>query len=309
MVEPTKREVDESLAASMKMFERVQLGEVAAVEPRHLKRILLALDASTQDATATSIARKLAQRFTAEISVLALCDNADKVAAAAIETMGCGTIINAVGDKDSFEKILEATATAKADLVLSPCPFGRDFEQIGPDSAGTVVDVLIARTTVPVLVVREPHEVEDEPFGNVALTLVGENAAAADAAAWAATLVAPGGHFELVLMLEEEFRENVGRLLESMDKNAEPTPDELSAALRKTHVRLHRGLQKAAAERGFDYSLSVLPEDETREFLKQDFPRLSLVVVALERPHHVSQGYASHCVRHSRQPVLVVPCG
>jgi uncharacterized protein with PIN domain len=307
MVEPTQREVDQALASSMKMFERVQLGEVTPIEPRPIKRLLLALDGSTQDVTATAIARALARRFSAEVSVLAVCARAEQVAAGAMQEIGAGAIVPATGHKDNFEVILAAIESTKPDLLLAPCPFGRDFEQIGPDSAGTVVDVLIARSGVPLLVIREPHEVAEVPFRSAALTLVGENAAAPDAAAWAATLVAPGGHFELVLVLEEEFYENVSRLLESMEDHAQPTSQELSAALQKAHVRLHRALQKSAARAGFEYGLLVMQEGEAREFLQQDLASLSLVVVALERPHHVSQGYASHCVRHSRQPVLIVP--
>jgi hypothetical protein len=306
MVDPTRREVDQALASSMKMFERVQVGDVAPIEPRSIERILLALDGSTQDATATAIAKALAARFSADVSVLGVCADAARVAAEATQKMGSGAIVPA-GDQDSFEEILAAIESTKSDLAIAPCPFGRDFERVGPDSAGTVVDVLIARSGVPLLVVREPHAVEAVPFRRAALTLVGENAAAPEAAAWAATLVAPGGHFELVLVLEEEFHENVTRLLESMGPHAEPTSDELSAALQKAHVRLHRALQKTASQAGFDYSLSVQSEDEARAFLHQEFASLSLVVVALERPHHVSEGYASHCVRHSRQPVLVVP--
>lgn len=309
MVEPTKREVDQALDASMKMFERVQLGEVAPIEPRLPKRILLALDGSSQDATSMAIARALGERFSAELFVLAACGGSQGVAENAVRELGRGTIVPSAGESDAFEQILAAIDLSKAELVLAPCPFGRDFEQIGPDSAGTVVDVLLARSPIPLLVIREPHEIAVPPFQSAALTLVGENRAAFDAASWAAGLMAPGGRFELVLVLEEEFHDNVVRLLESMDPDAEPTSEALAAALQKAHVRLHRALQKTASELGFDYRLSVKEEEEARAFLNQDFSALSLVVVALERPHHVSEGYASHCVRVSRQPVLVVPSG
>lgn len=309
MVEPTQREVDQALAASMKMFERVRLGEVAPIEPRRPGRILLTLDGSSQDATSIAIATALRERFSAEISVLAPCTDAQRVAAGAVEKLGTGQIVTSAGERDSFEQILAAMKTSNSELVLTPCPFGRDFEQIGPDSAGTVVDVLIARSPVPLLVIRKPHEVDGILFQHVALPLVGENQAAYDAAAWGAGLVAPGGRFELLLVLEDEFHENVSALLESMDLDVEPTSEELSAALQKAHVRLHRALQKAASREGFQYALAVEPEEAARTFLHRDFASLSLIVVALERPHHVSQGYASHCVRSSRQPVLVVPVG
>lgn len=308
-MEPTQREVDQGLEKSMKMFARVQLGEVAALESPRPGRMLLTLDGSSQDATSTAIAAALAERFSAQVSVLAACSNSQSVAENAVRALGAGDIVPSSGSEDSFEQILAAVESTAAELVLTPCPFGRDFEQIGPDSAGTVVDVLIARLTIPLLVVRAPREIEGAPFARVTLPLIGENAAAHDAAAWGTALVAPGGRFELLLVLEEEFHDNVAQLLESIDPQAETTSEELSAALQKTHVRLHRALQKAASQAGFDYSLSVKPEDEARLFLHRDFDGLSLVVVALERPHHVSQGYASHSIRSSRQPVLVVPVG
>jgi hypothetical protein len=309
MVKPSEREVDQALAASMKMFERVQLGEVAPLEPRRPERMLLALDGSSQDATSIAIAAKLRERFSAEVSVLAACTDARQVAAGAVEKLGSGQIVTSAGEQGSFEQILAAIETSNSELVLMPCPFGRDFEQIGPDSAGTVVDVLIARSPVPLLVIREPHEVDGTPFQHVAMPLVGENQAAHDAAAWGAALVAPGGRFELLLVLEDEFHENVSALLESMDLDVEPTSEELSAALQKAHVRLHRALQKTASREGFEYVLAVEPEEAARTFLHRDFTSLSLIAVALARPHHVSEGYASHCVRSSRQPVLVVPAG
>jgi hypothetical protein len=309
MVEPSQREVDEALESSMQMFERVQVGQVAPLEPHTPKHVLLALDASSQDETSLAVTRVLRERFAVGVSILAACDDPDRVAEAARRALGEATVIPSRGARDSFEQILTAIDTSRADLLVSPCPFGRDFEQIGPDSAGTVVDVLLARSPIPLLVVRQPHAISGAAFRQVALPLGGENRAAQDAAAWAAGLVAPGGHLELILVVEDEFRESARQLLESMRLEVPPGSEGLETALRKAHVRLHRALQKTAQQAGFDYALTVESEDEARAFLNRELSALSLVVVAVERPDHLSQGFANHCIRCSRQPVLVVPKG
>ncbi|REK08196.1 MAG: universal stress protein [Planctomycetota bacterium] len=309
MVEPSQRDVDRALNTSMQMFERVQLGEVSAIEPRRPTRILLALDGSSQDDTSTGVAAALAKRSNLQVSVLAACPDSQQAADRAIGRIGSGNVLPSPGDDDAFDQILAAAESSQAEMILLPCPFGRDFEKIGPDSAGTVIDVLMARSPVPLLVVRKPHEIAGTPFQHIALPLVGENRAAHDAAAWAAGLVAPGGRIDLLLVLEDEFHEHVLNLLESIDPDAKATPEALSAALRKAHVRLHRALQKAATAGHFDYSLRVEKEPEATEFLDQPLESLSLVVGALDRPDQLTEGYVHHCVRFSRQPVLVVPYG
>ncbi len=114
---------------------------------------------------------------------------------------------------------------------------------------------------------------------------------------------------DLVLVFEEDFSENAKRLLDSLDLKVEPSSEALEAALRKTHVRLHRALQKTAQQTGFDYALAVEREEAASTFLNRELPHLSLVVVPLERPDHGSGDFANHCIRSSRQPVLVVPKG
>ncbi len=306
-MEPTQREVDRDLDTSMKMFERVQLGEVAPIAPRAPRQVLLALDGSTQDATSIEITVTLVNRYPCQVSILAACAGAESVAEAARARLSGSAIVAAVGPEDPFDPILEAAAKHESDLVIAPCPFGRDFEMIGPDSAGTVVDVLLARLNRPILVVREPHEIAQPAFHHIALRSIGENEAAQAAAVWAVTLAAAGGSLELVLVFEEEMRENLSMLLKSLDLNIETSDDNLIAALRKAHIRLHRALQKSAEQFDFDYTLTVEHPPESAPFPDRSFSALSLVVVALERSDHMSQGYARDCVLHRRQPVLVVP--
>ena len=50
---------------------------------------------------------------------------------------------------------------------------------------GTVIDVLSARSPVPILVVRKPYEPKGDLFRQVLMILTTENEAASPAAAWA----------------------------------------------------------------------------------------------------------------------------
>ena len=132
MVEPSQREVDRALESSMQMFERVQVGEVSSLEPLEPKRLLLALDGSTQDATSTGLAAALRARFAAEVSILAACENHQQVAQDARQTLADATIVPSSGPMDSFEQILTASKSTAAELLIVPCPFGATSSRSGP---------------------------------------------------------------------------------------------------------------------------------------------------------------------------------
>jgi hypothetical protein len=207
---------------------------------------------------------------------------------------------------DNFAQILAAMEHSKCDLLITPCPYGRDLEAVGPDSAGTVIDVLLARSPVPVLVVRKPYEPQGDLFRQIVMILTAENEVAPDAAAWAAGLIAPRGVFHLVLVLEREMYENIHALMQSIAPEMDVSIDSLSHALARNYMRLHRGLQKAAAQGGFEYKLNLQVEGEAGPIAAEDAHRPTLRVLALERSDHVSQGSVQARIRQSLHPVLVV---
>ncbi len=307
MADSNQDQIDRDLASSMEMFRRVQVGEVGAIEPRRPQRVLLALDGSSQDDTSTAIAAALVERYDCSVVLLAACVESESVIGRAASYFADGTTTIAAGPDDPFEPILAAVEKEKSDLVIAPCPFGREFEKIGPDSAGTIIDVLLARLHVPLLAVREPHEIVRPIFRCVALQVPGENNAAQDAAAWATAMVAADGHLKLSLVVAEELRDDLIGLLEAMHFDVALTSEDLAAALQREYVRIHRGLQKASAKVGFKYDMSVTKRQDEEADTVRALEDVSLTVVALERGSDMSQGYTRYCVLHSRQPVLVVP--
>jgi hypothetical protein len=290
----------------MDLFSRARVGSVVAVEPRRPKRVLLALDGSSQDPFGIAIASQFRERFGCELAVVDAREGevANDLAAQAAKALGAHA--EPKTSSDSFTQILAATDHSKCDLLITPCPYGRDLEAVGPDSAGTVIDVLLARSPVPILVVRKPYEPQEDLFHQIVMILTAENEAAPDAAAWATGLIAPKGLFHLVLVLEREMYENIAALMQSIAPEMEVSIDSLAHALARNYMRLHRGLQKAAAHEHFEYKLKLQVEGEAGPIAAEDAPRPTLRVLALERSDHVSEGTVGARIRQSLHPVLVV---
>jgi hypothetical protein len=304
-VEPTRRKLDRDVEDSMDLFNRARVGPVAAVETRRPETVLLALDGSTQDSFGIAVARQLRERFGCRLAVVDAREG-DVPEDLAIEAAhSLGGQAEPKRKDDSFTQILNAVESSKCDLLITPCPYGRDLEIVGPDSAGTVIDVLLARSPVPILVVRKPYEDQADLFHQVVMTLSAENEAAADAAAWATGLIAPQGTFYLILVLEREMYQNVAALMQAIAPDMDVSIDSLSHALAQNYMRLHRGLQKAASRQGFTYKLKLEIEGETEPIAPNDAPRPTLRVLALERDDHVSQGIVQSHIRQSLHPVLV----
>lgn len=307
MFEPSEREFDDDVQRSMSMFERARIGDVAAIAPRVPARLLLALDGSAQDDMSVRFARQLKSRFGCAVRVVdgrqnvATNEFAERIAA----TLDADAVPKTAGE--NYEQVLAAIEGSRCDLLIVPSPFERDLAKVGTDSTGTVIDVLLSRSKTPLLVVRDSYELDEPVFARASLVLVGENEAAPRAAEWAAGLVAPGGELELLLVLEAEIYENVRDLLRSLDPELNVTPEKLAEAMQRSRVRLHRALDKASQELDITYHLQVQQESETSRVEPAASSQHPLVVLALEKNDHLSQGFVHDRIRHSADAVLVVP--
>jgi len=306
MVKPPLRDLDEAVEESMGMFSRAKVSSVAPVDPRRPGHVLLALDGSSQDPLGTAIARQFQERFDSAVSVVDARENvpSNEFAARIASSMDANALPKTAGD--SFEQILTAVGESQCDLLITPCPYGRDLETVGPNSAGTVIDVLLARSPVPILVVRKPYEPQGDLFRRVLMILTAENEAAPAAASWAAGLIAARGVLRLVLVLEREMYQNIHALMESIAPDVDVSTTSLSQALAQTHMRLHRSLQKTAAEHGFEHKLKLQVEGEAGSLTVEDERSHPLIVLALERSDHASQGSVQSRIRLSPNPILVV---
>ncbi len=299
------REVDESI----RMFERSQVGPAATITPIIPQRVLLALDGSPQDETGIRAANYLRERFQTETLIIDARDQATggRVDLAVSRTASiAGSKSLERGDGEAYEVILQAIKDHELDLLIVPCPFGRTFEHVGADSAGTVIDVLLSRCRLPMLVIRRDDQDLSKAVGTVSMIVGSECDVESRAAAWVFALASESATVTLNLVVEKEQFENIRSIVEVLSPDAHLDPDQFSAALTKTHQAIHGAMAKTASALGMTYYLRPQAGEVAPPNPLQDVNKM-LLVLPLEVDDRFGQGFVQDRIRRSPHPVLVVP--
>jgi len=309
MTEPTQRQVDSELEDSMDLFQRADVGTVSALSPIVPERLLMVFDGSQQDSAVMSLGDQIREQTNCRVDYMFLPPSDDTQPATEIgERLRAlaAEEVSSPGD-ENYERILATAQDTSADLLIIPCPFGRDFESVGDNSAGTVIDVLTARLPIPFIAVRRPVIANDIPTKHVRLVFTGSNAAAEKAARQAIGLSRPGGRLDMLLLVEESFYKNFREAMHAIDPDKRVTYEELEHALARTYGKLHASLQHTASEHKLSYELLIRNEHDEQPISPGD-PKThpALVVLGLKRSEHDSQGEIHDYVRRSPHPVLVV---
>lgn len=311
MNEPTQSQVDSDLQNSMDLFERADVGVTHAVPLKKPSHLLVVLDGSTQDAAAVSLATKLKARLTCDLT-WAFVPTADSSTLCSdhrqlLESVGAKeATTNVSRENETAQQILTIVEESTADLLIVPCPFGRDFEEIGEDSTGTVIDLLSARCPIPFVTIRRPDIVDIDPTRHVRLILTGENPAAELAASIAAGVVQPNGKLELLLLVEVSFYHNFRQAMHAIDPSRTVSYEDLEHALARQYGRLHAALQRTADEVGFEYELLIQnEEDETAVTPADPVTHPAVMVLGAGRGDHDSLGEVRDFIRRSPHAVLV----
>lgn len=307
--ESESTDLDRDVDASMRMFEKSKVGPAARITPIKPSRVMLVLDGSPQDDTGLDAASYLRSQFNTETLILdardkAADDDSDLAVDRATEVSGSRPIKRAEGD--SYEAILAALDEHDIDLLIVPCPFGRSFQKVGVDSAGTVIDVLLSRNRKPMLVIRRDDQTLRDCAGQVSMIVGGECDVENRAAAWAFGLAAKAASVTLNLVIEKEQYENIRSIVEALQPKATLEPEQFSDALTKTHQSIHGAMAKTASGLGMTYRLrplagEVAPPNPLRASSKM------LLVMPLEVDDRFEQGFVQDRIRRSPHPVLVVP--
>ncbi|MCO6044686.1 hypothetical protein NG895_12280 [Aeoliella sp. ICT_H6.2] len=307
MPDPTQRHVDNELSDSMDLFERADVGATIEISQQRPRKVLVATDGSSQDHALTLFAKQLQSRLACEMGYLAIGGEASASAGQHVEANATIVDVDASIEED-YDQILAAVESFGADLLMLPCPFRRDFESLGEDSAGTVMEVIAARSEIPTIFIRRPDAVGRDPSDHIRIVLTRENAAAEKTANWAAGLVQPSGRLELLLMVEESTYKNFREIMNSLQPDAEFNPEDLEDALARTYARLHSGLQRSSRKQGFAYELIIRYEADEQP-ITPEHPKThpALIALGLVRHDHDSRNEIHDFVRRSPHPVLVVP--
>lgn len=300
------RDVD----ASMRMFQRSQVGESSAVTPIRPSRVLLVLDGSPQDDASVAAASTLRERFNTETLVLDAKETPDQVFRQDLAPERAAMVSGARPitriDGAAYEAILSAVQTHDVDLVILPCPFGRPIEQIGTDSAGTVIDVMLSRLRTAMLVIRRDDMRLADCSSTVAMVVGGECDVETLASRWAFGLASDGAKISLNLVLEKEAFENMKSIFEAINPGTNLDSEAFGDALAKSHADLHGSMAKTAAASGMTYRLMPQAGEVAPPNPLQEDQRM-LLVMPLEVDDRFTQGFVQDRIRRSPHPVLVIP--
>ncbi|GAA4464792.1 universal stress protein [Novipirellula rosea] len=306
--ESESNDLDREVDASMRMFERSKVGQAAAITPIVPARVLWVLDGSPQDETGLASATYLRERFNIETLVLDARDSvsgeSELAASMCNKISGARPIRSAEGE--AYEKILASLDHHDVDLVIVPCPFGRSFDHVGTDSAGTVIDVLLSRCPKPILVNRRGDQTLDECCHTVSMIVGSECDMEQRAAGWVFGMANEKATVTLNLVIEKEHFENIRSILEAIDPEKPFEPEQFSDALTKTHQTIHAAMAKTATQRSLNYRLSPQAGEIAPPNPLSDKHKM-LLVMPLEVDDRFGQGFVQDRIRRSPHPVLVVP--
>ncbi|MFK8114486.1 MAG: universal stress protein [Rubripirellula sp.] len=309
MSESESNDLDRDVDASMRMFEKSKVGPAATIIPAKPGKVLLVLDGSPQDDSSTNAANHLQSRFRSETLILDARDKAegDETDLAADRAAAVpGSVEIKRGEGDAYDVILAAIDEHQPDLLIVPCPFGRSFEHIGSDSAGTVIDVLLSRCPKPILVIRRDDQLLADCAKTVSMIVGGECEMENVAAAWVFGLAATAATVTLNLVIEKEQFENIRSILEALDPDTNLDPEQFSDALTKTHQSIHGAMAKTATSLGMNYHLKPVAGEIAPPNPLSESERM-LLVLPLEVDDRFAQGFVQDRIRRSPHPVLIVP--
>lgn len=307
------RDVDDA----MRMFERSRVGASAALVPIRPSRVLLVLDGSPQDAASIAAASTLREHFNTETLVLDARDRTrliegqdldsvpvDLAPESAAEISGARPVARI--DGEPHHAIRQTAETHDVDLIVVPCPFGRDFESIGSDSVGSVIDVMLSHSPAPLLITRRDDMRLAECRRRVAIVIGSECDVGPKAARWAIGLSDESAELTLNLVVEHEAYENMRSMIEAIDEDIELDKAKFGDALTKSHHDLHATLAKTIAETSRRYSLKCQAGEVAPPNPLADDQSM-LLVMPLEVDDRFTLGFVQDRIRRSPHPVLVVP--
>lgn len=307
--DPNQSDVDRQVDASMKLFEQAKVGKLPAIKPIAIKSVLLCFDGSTQDQATIEAGRFIDKRSeNVNIVVLDACEDRDHAPSIAFaEVAEQKWDVAQTSKSTAYDKIIEVVANTNPDLIVVPCPFGRDFDSVGADSAGTVIDVLLHRCSIPMLVIRRVDQPIDEASANGVMVVGSENEGEPLAARWAVTFSQLSGSdsrsLTLNLVLGDEQVENIQELLNVLVPDSDIDRTKLENALASAHSRLDAALRRAATEMKIRYEM--IPRADATQPQQTSLPLL--VILPLEADDRFGYGFAQSQIRQSPHPVLVVP--
>lgn len=275
----------DDLKREMARFEAARVGARVELAPTPIDDILAVFDGTDQDATVRALASAMAAQTGAMVRELRAPDAAPQ--------------------SDFLSAIL--SASVEADVVVAPCPFGRDYEREGAESLSTTVDLLLSRCDAAVCLARAPVADPKRCVTHPLVALQVHRHRKVEATAFAVSLARDGGALALLSVVDPNVavkrEELVGRFLDPRDLSAEVLESLASARA----AALTSALQRHAREWRLRAQVKFGVGDVVELALEAANDRGALLVVGHARDATAeSAQVARRLVLRSALPVLLV---
>lgn len=306
----------DDLNQSLGAFEGALSGNKIDITHVSAKRILLALDGSNQDTTATQLTRAFARAQGAKVYVMRGSDaelgpeDRDQPTRVAAELKAAPGPVEAealtVSAPGPGQQILSAALRCQAELIVAPAPYLRDVGLLGDESLSSPIDVLLAESTIPVLLVRHPLPEPAACFERMLLPLTVHLGGLGKVASWAFCALSKGGQVELHAVADERA---LGEALAIVGAGGERALGSELLRAEERHVgAVIAALQKHATKSGASVVAEVEVGRAHKRLLEHVHARPCLVVVGLPTERaQPAYHFAIDLALGSRYPVLLVP--
>lgn len=302
----SEHQIADELDEARRMFERAQQGRVSPLTRSVPDHVLVVLDGSPQDEGSIEAGRAMAKRFSTETSVLDARESGDgDLTRSAIEKIEAAKALPRT-EGPAHERILAAAKEVHADIVVVPCPFGRPLDEVGVDSTGTVIDVLLAKSDCSLLVIRREGFRFMDCLKEIVVIVGGECDAEIHAGEVAAGMSVKEGLIRLNLVIDREQFENVRDIVETGESDQPLSKEQFAHRLAIAHRKLHGRLEMTATEWERRYEMQVIDDEQAPPNPLADPPAM-LLVVPLEVDDRYNMGLVKDRIARSPHPVMVVP--
>lgn len=202
---------EQELRENMSIFNASVAAEHVTLANPQLETIVVALDQSNQDGSTEALAIALAQRYDARLHLTyAAADVWDEAKAQYVLKRHQALAAHGVpvtysqAEGTPVDQILEVCRAVQGDLIVFCAPYLEDFLTLGHESVGSNTDMLLYRSSVPLLIVREPQDNPTACLRRVLCPLTQHDNDHIAMAAWALTVLASGGHLQVMGVADEE---------------------------------------------------------------------------------------------------------
>lgn len=306
----------DDLNQSLGAFEGALSGKKIEIRPVTLRRILLAVDGSNQDPSAIALTQALARARGAKVYVVRGADGEPGPEARELPSRVAAELKAAPGPVEAeavsanapgpAQQILSAAQRCQAELIVAPAPYLRDFGLLGDESLSSPIDLLLAESSTPVLLVRHPLEAPEACLARVLLPLSVHLAGMGSVASWAFGVLASGGQVELHAVADQRALEEALEVVGS--GGARASGSELLRAEERHVGSVIAAVQKHGSESGAHVVAEVEVGRAHKRLLEHvhSAPCVSVVGLPAERTQ-AAYHFAVDLALGSRYPVLLVP--